>query len=157
MSQGKIDFSFGSLSFSGEGDEKWLADQLDKVITAVPKLAQVELPAVAKESKSGAGSNVNDVNELASEFTTSLPNHIKAQGDGSNQNSRFLATADWLRRRGNKNLKTSDVTKALTNNHQSRLGNASETLSQNVKQGFCEKTKDGFFITQEGLSKLGYN
>jgi hypothetical protein len=67
-----------------------------------------------------------------------------------------LATADWIRLKGEKNLKTSLVTKALQQNHQSKLSNPADSLSQNVAKGFCEKTTDGFFITPEGLKALGH-
>ena len=153
MSQGEIEFSFGSLGFSGEGEEKWLAEQLDKVIKAVPELSQVKPP----EGKDVAGDIVNDVVDSATKFTTSLSNHIKDKDGGNSQVIRFLATADWLRRRGRKTMKTADVTRALSDNHQAKLSNPAERLNQNVGKGFCEKKGSEFFITPEGLVSLGYS
>jgi hypothetical protein len=54
-----------------------------------------------------------------------------------------------------KELTTSAVAKALKENHQKRLANASDCLNQNTKKGFCEKSGKGFFITPEGLTHLG--
>jgi hypothetical protein len=90
-------------------------------------------------------------------FSTSLSTYIKEKGGESSQVDRFLITADWLRRRGNTKLVTSAVTKALTDNHQKRLSNPADALNKNVGKGFCEKTKDGFYITPEGLKKLGHS
>jgi hypothetical protein len=52
--------------------------------------------------------------------------------------------------------RTSAVSKALSDNHQKRLGNAAECLNQNISKGFCEKQGGGFYITPEGLKDLGY-
>jgi hypothetical protein len=86
-----------------------------------------------------------------------LASHLKAKGAESNQVKRFLATADWLRMRGNEKLSTSLVSKALTDNQQKRLGNPSDSLNKNVAKGHCEKNGDDFYITPEGLKALGYD
>ena len=88
-------------------------------------------------------------------FQMSLASHIRAKGADGNQVLRFLVTADWLRLRGQA-ISTTAVAKALQENQQSRLANPSDALNKNVGKGFCEKTKDGFFITPEGLRELGY-
>ena len=90
------------------------------------------------------------------EFTTSLSAYIKEKGGESNQVDRFLITADWLRRRGVTNLATAAVSKSLTDNHQKRLANPADCLNKNVSKGLCEKTETGFYITPEGLKKLGH-
>jgi len=85
----------------------------------------------------------------------SLASYLKEKAPDKNQTRRFLATADWLRLKGENNLKTSAISKALHDNQQKRLANASESLNRNVSQGFCEKTSGGgFFITQEGIEAL---
>ncbi len=67
-----------------------------------------------------------------------------------------MATADWLRLKGNQKLTTAMVGKALSDNQQKRLANSAESLNRNVAKGFCEKSVDGFFVTPEGLKELGY-
>jgi len=94
--------------------------------------------------------------EEVEKFEVSLASHIRAKGADGSQMQRFLVTADWLRRRG-QSLSASAIAKALTENQQSRLANPSDCLNKNVAKGFCEKTKDGFFITPEGLRELGYS
>ena len=79
------------------------------------------------------------------------------QGGESKQVNRFLSTADWLRRRGNENLTTAAVTKALRDQKQKRLTNPSDCLNNNVSKGYCEKGGGGFFITPDGLTKLGHD
>jgi hypothetical protein len=155
MSTAKIEFSLGSLSFSGEGDEAWVAAQLDKVLAAAPTLstsAKHQEPA-GSGAMGGSGATVSNAD---SSFTSPLAKHIKEKGGESKQVKRFLATADWLRRRGTAELTTAAVSKALSANHQKGLANAADCLNQNIAKGFCEKTGSGFFITPDGLKDLGY-
>lgn len=151
MNMTKIDVSVGAVSFSGEGDQAWLAEQLDKVLKAAPDLARI--PAkLAGNVQPATGTTVTD----HSQFTTSLAAYIKEKGGETNQVDRFLITADWLRRRGATNLATATVSKALTDNHQKRLANPADCLNKNVSKGLCEKSDTGFYITPEGLKKLGH-
>lgn len=151
MAIGKIEFAIGSLKFSGEGEEKWLAEQLDKILSSAPSLDTKETSTAGSSNGTGATNPNPD-----GPFTETLVSHLKARGGETKQNKRFLATADWLRRKGNTSLTTAAVTKALSDNHQKRLGNAAECLNQNVSKGFCEKQGNGFYITPDGLKDLGY-
>jgi hypothetical protein len=63
---------------------------------------------------------------------------------------KFLATAIWLDAKGKSKMTTTDVTTALKDAHQGRLGNASECLTQNVRKGLCEKHGKEFFVTEDG-------
>ena len=83
----------------------------------------------------------------------SLVAWLKAKGSSS-QTDKFLATALWLTNKGQINLKTGDVTKALRDSQQSRIGNPSDILNKNIRKGYCEKVNDGFFVTQEGKDYL---
>ena len=154
MSQGKIEFVCGNLSFVGEGEQDWLAQQLDKVLSATPVLAEM------KQSANGdTSSQLEEGSEAKadSEFNEPLASYIKQKGAESNQVKRFLATADWLRQRGDSNLKTKAVSGALAENHQQKLINPAQSLNNNVKKGFCEKRSNGtFFITPLGLKELGH-
>jgi hypothetical protein len=155
MPNAKIDFAFGSLTFSGEGEENWLAQQLDKILSAAPTLSELHAPTQNGEPQklpgSGAGAPIikTEVGPLAQ--------HIHAKGGQGNQSKRFLATADWLRLRGETSLTTRAVTQALSDNRQSKLTNPAQCLNQNVSRGLCEKTSGGaFYITPEGLKDLGH-
>jgi hypothetical protein len=133
MATAKINFSFGSLSFSGEGEEKWLADQLDKILEAAPKLSEIHAPTETPEPN---GSDAAGGSNGSGPMRESLATYLKSKGAETVQTRKFLVTADWLRRRGSNSLNTSAVTKALADSHQKRLGNAAECLNQNSSKGF---------------------
>jgi hypothetical protein len=126
----------------------------NKVVTAVMTLFGESAPlggggAVVAAGNSGwGGSGVK--------FAKSLATYLSEKQANSNQTSRFLATADWLRLRGVTPLTTKAVTEALRNNNQSRLGNAADILNKNAAKGLLEKDGKNFFITPEGLASLGH-
>jgi len=84
-----------------------------------------------------------------------LATYLSNKSATTDQTKKFLATAGWLHQKGSKTMTTGDVTKALKDNNQSRLSNASQCLNNNVGKGFCEKADGSFFITPEGLKSLG--
>ena len=150
MSASNVTLSYGSVSFSAEGAEEWVSTQLDKILETAVKLSQV---AVSPKDDQRSPPGEIDAGSL---FTATLAGHIKAKNGEVNQVRRFLATADWLRLRKSEKLNTSAVAKALSDNHQKRLGNPSDCLNKNVSKGHCEKLGDDFFITPDGLKELGY-
>ena len=85
-----------------------------------------------------------------------MASYIKAKHGEENQVQRFLATADWLRRRGTTVLTTALVSKTLKEHQQKRLGNPADCLNQNTAKGYTEKTTTGFFIAPDGLKHLGH-
>ena|SRR5438034_349961 len=150
MAESKIAVTIGDVSFSGEGEQVWLTELFEKVIKAAPELAQVQTPK-GKSAQSENGETIP-----TDKFNATLASYIKKKGAESNQVDRFLATADWLRCRGAEKLTTASVSKALKDNHQKRLANAADCLNKNVSKGYCEKADGGFFITPDGLKKLGH-
>jgi hypothetical protein len=151
MPEANVQFELGSLKFSADGSEAWIAKQLEFVISKLPELSKVAAVAPIPP-QSGTQSPAKPTVTVGS-----LASHIKEKGGDSNQVQRFLATADWLRLKGEKNLKTALVSKALQDNHQKKLSNPADSLNLNVAKGLCEKAADGFFITPEGLKALGYS
>ena len=145
--RGRIQLSIGNMSFDGEGDQDWLDQHIHRLLEAF--------------GQSQASSSVSAVNATSDSIdrqsapTESLASYIKSKGGDVAQIQRFLATAGWLNRRGKENLTTSLISKALQENQQKRLGNPSDSLNKNVAQGYCEKKGKEFFITPEGLAKLG--
>lgn len=145
---GRVEIKIGNLSFAAEGDQDWLSEQLSKVMQAASSaISRSEVASVA-------GGDVADISTPSS--IGSLASFLKTAGAESKQVQRFLATAGWLYRRGNTKLTTAAVSAALTGNHQKRLGNPADCLNQNVAKGYCEKDRDGFFITPEGWKALGH-
>jgi hypothetical protein len=145
----KLNVSVGDISFSGEGDQGWLAEQLDKVLKAAPQIAKARpvpddvVPKKGEEHRSGG-------------FTTTLAAYIREKQGETNQVERFLITADWLRRTGSPKLSTVGVSQALKDKHQKKLSNPADCLNSNVSKGYCEKADGGFYITPDGLKHLGY-
>ena len=149
--RGKVEIKIGDISFVAEGDQNWLAAQVEKVLAAAATIPASQLTDGAQSGKATAGG------KPSSAPVPPLGSFIKAKGGDSNQTVRYLATAAWLFKRGATNLTTAGVTKALSDNHQSKLGNPAQYLAQNVKNGFCEKRGNGFFITPEGWTTLSEN
>lgn len=151
MAQAKISLTVGTVSFSGEGDEAWLSAQMEKVIDTATTIA-----VHAEETEETDGNDTaGEQEDSAGASRIALVNYIREKNGESNQVQRFLATADWLRKRGAANLTSSGVIKALAKNHQKRLANGADCLNKNVAKGYCEKTASGFFITPDGLKHLG--
>ena len=144
--RGKIELTIGNLSFVGEGDQDWLDQQISRLIDT---FKPVHIDSSVDRLTSGPDSQQNDV-----VVAGSLASYLKAKRGDTVQVQRFLATAAWLHRRGEKPLTTKAVIKALKDNQQKRLGNPADCLNQNAGRGFCEKTNEGFFITPEGWRQL---
>ena len=147
MAEAKIEIKIGELHFSAEAEQSWVASQLDKIIAkadVLSKLAEKHEPA-----SGGGGAHSKSGNVPA------LGIFLTSKGASTNQTKKFLATAGWLYLKGKMKMGTGDVTKAIKDNHQSRLGNPADCLNKNVSKGFCEKDGNEFFLTEEGLGDLG--
>lgn len=157
MPQSKIDINVGGVSFSGEGEQAWLTEQLDKVLKAAQDVARLQSggyaaqahphphPQAQESGRSGVGGETR---------TVSLASYIREKGGEESQVDKFLIAANWLRLRGISPLTTAAVTKALRENQQKRLSNPADCLNKNVSKGYCEKGSGGFFITPDGLNRL---
>jgi len=155
--QGKVEIKIGNMSFTAEGDQEWLGEQLSKVLDAAPVSPTPAQPTPASAQPTPGAPTVEAVaGEQRKTVNSSLASYLKSKGGETRQVQRFLATAAWLNGREHKQLDTSAVAKALSDHHQKRLGNPADCLNQDVTKGFCEKRKDGgFFITPEGWKELG--
>ena len=148
MAEARIELELGTIKFSSEGTEAWVVKQFEYVISKLPELSQIAGSVAEQQPSAAAGPAARNASTEPQQVG-SLASYIKAKGGESNQVQRFLATADWLRLKGEKALKTAVVSKALQDNQQRKLSNPADTLNQNVSKGFCEKTRDGFYITPE--------
>ncbi|MCF8031792.1 MAG: hypothetical protein K9K66_00625 [Desulfarculaceae bacterium] len=151
MSVAKIEFEIGNIRFSGEGDQAWLGQQLDKIIDRAEELIKLAPSQKAGDPGGQSGSLPPDNSDIAQK---TLPAFLKDKNATKKQVRKFLATAAWLQAKGGKRLKTGDVTSALKDSNQTRLNNASDCLSQNVAKGYCEKDGAEFFVTQDGMESL---
>lgn len=156
MAEAKIEIKVGAVSFSGEGEGKWLSEQLDKILEKIPELAKVTplAPSVGNGAAGAAGSGQQGSGGLSVSGT--LAGFLKAKNATTNQTRKFLATALWLTDTQNKeHMTTSDVSKALTDAKQTPLSNASQNLASNISQGFCHKTGKQFYVTDDGRGEVG--
>lgn len=140
----KIRARVGEVEVEYEGPEAFLDKKLPELISQLSKLSEA-----GRQPRGGKGKNGPN-----SEDPGSLASFLHAHDAGKNQLRRFLATAQWLHLKGTEKLKTGDVVKALKDNHQSRLANASDCLNKNVSKGLCEKDGTSFFVTPEGQQEL---
>lgn len=155
MEKSRLEFKIGSIEFIGEGDQDWLSKQLDKIIENIPKLFNY-LSNVDKPEEKNADEEIvkSSPNEISTKINETLASFLKKKKAMDNQRRKFLATAVYLQLNGHENLTPKDITKALHNAKQTKLSNPSHQLSQNIKQGFCEKHGKSFYVTPEGISEI---
>jgi hypothetical protein len=149
MNNVKIQIKVGDVEFTGEGEQEWVATQLDRVLKAAPAIAGAR-PATQSRSESsdpGAENNTSATSQTLASF-------LRDKNAATNQVRKFLATAVWLHARGKRRLTTADVTRALKDSSQTRLGNPADCLNKNVAKGHCEKDGKEFFVTTEGNSSM---
>jgi len=83
-----------------------------------------------------------------------LASFLRDKNAGTNQVKKFLAASVWLEAKGKNRLTTADVTRALKDSNQSRIGNPADCLNKNVSKGHCEKDGKEFFVTTDGKNAL---
>jgi hypothetical protein len=151
MAEAKIEIKVGAISFVGEGTEKWLSEELEKLLAKIPEL--VEIAPSESGSSNGAGT---EAKSKKNGKLGSLSTFLRERNATDNQIKKFLATAVWLHdTTGRDRITTGEVAKALKNASQIRLTNASDALNQNVGKGYAEKDGDsGFFVTEPALDIL---
>ncbi len=157
MAEAKIEIRVGEVSFSGEGTEKWLSEQLDKLIEKIPQLSKVHSQEHDETGGTGKGTGTGASAAAGHKVTETLAAFLKAKSATTNQVRKFLATAIWLHDHGNTEVvNTSDVIAALSNARQKELTNPAASLNQNASKGFCsKKTRNQFFVTEEGRTNIG--
>ncbi|HTC23365.1 MAG TPA: hypothetical protein VK688_03325 [Gemmatimonadales bacterium] len=159
MAEARIKLSVGAVSFSGSGEPEWLAAQMERVLAEIPNLTTVRPAAVMPQAAGATGNGMPPAPaEVEGGFTTTLASYIKEKSGETNQNERFLATSDWLRRRGTSSLTAALIARTLGEHQQKRLGNPADCLNQNASKGYVEKVPANgtFFITPDGLRHLGH-
>ena|ERR1051325_2702230 len=148
MPEAKLQFRLGALEFAAEGTPDWVVAQLDKFLERVPELTRLAPSAGGSGAHSPMGAD-------AAIAQKPLATYLREKNATENQTRKFLATAAWLEAKGKNRMKTADITAALRQYHQARLGNASQCLSSNIEQGWCEHDGDNFYVTDEGKRSLG--
>jgi hypothetical protein len=150
MADAKIEIKVGAFSFTGEGTEKWLSSELEKLLAKIPELVEVAPAEPTGDDDPPAGGNKKK-GKLGS-----LAHFLREKSATDNQIKKFLATAVWLHSTtGKDRLTTGEVKAALKNANQSKINNPSDALNQNVGKGHAEKDGGSFFVTDPGRASLG--
>jgi hypothetical protein len=149
MAEAKIEIKVGTFTFTGEGTEKWLSGELDKLLAKLPEL--VEIAPVPALSNDGAAAKTKNNGKLGT-----LAGFLAERNAKDNQVKKFLATAIWLHdTTGKDRLTTREVRKALNIANQGKLTNPAACLNNNVTKGHAEKDGSSFFVTEPGRTSLG--
>ena len=157
MPDAKIEITIGTITFQAEGEQKWVADQLDKLFTNAKDLstvAPVAPVAPVTPAPHTEGDGHTPIKPDAGIAAKPLATFLKEKNATTNQVQKFLATAVRLESKGKNRIATADVTKSLKDSNQTRLGNPADCLNKNVSKGYCEKDGKEFFVTQEGKDSL---
>lgn len=154
MADAKLEVKAGSVSFTGEGTEVWLAEQLDKVLA---KLS--DLQALGDNGSRSPGVAENDTtdskaNPAAGIRVATLAAFLKEKKATSNQSRKFLATAAWLQLGGMNRISTGEVTKSLNTHNQGKLSNPAQCLINNASQGNVVKDGRQFYVIDKGFEEL---
>jgi|TARA_B110000114_G_scaffold112358_1_gene117936 hypothetical protein len=153
MANARIEFKIGNIEFVGEGEQDWVTEQLDKVLTRIPELASESKKSTPKAIPQQVSSpKTTQVTEQTT--TENLSTFLRKRDAIDKQRRRFLGTAVWLQRRGQQMMKTKEVTDALRAARQVKITNPSHQLNQNISQGFCQKEGQGFYVTPQGVENI---
>lgn len=153
MADAKLEIQAGSVSFSGEGTEVWLAEQLDKVLA---KLGDLRALGDATSEPSGAdnGAPRREANVTPTTSIGTLAGYLKDKKATSNQSRKFLATAAWLQLGGMNRVSTGEVTKNLNTHNQGKLTNPAQCLINNASKGNVVKDGKQFYVVEKGFEEL---
>ena len=151
MGEAKIEMKVGQITFSGEGEQEWVAKQLDKILAQAEKLIHLAPEHQDEDNRASVKKPMGKDHTIAGK---TLPAFLQEKGATKNQVKKFLATAVWLEAKGKNRMKTADVTKALKGANQSRIGNPADCLNKNLTKGNCEKDGGEFFVTDDGKNSL---
>ena len=150
MAEARVEIKVGAFSFTGEGTEKWLSGELDKLLAKFPELISVA-PPETEGGDAGAAAKAQNKGKLGT-----LASFLKGKSATGNQVKKFLATAVWLHDTTRRDrLTTGDIRQALKDAHQTRLANPADVLNQNITKGHAEKDGGSFFVTEPGRTSLG--
>jgi hypothetical protein len=147
MTVSKIRIRVGEVEVEYEGPQEFLDKKLPTLVS--------DLSRMEGSNGSGKSARANKSTENGNGNAGTLAAFIKEGSRGRSQTGKFLAAAEWLHRKGNNRVKTGDITKALRENNQGRLGNPADCLNKNVAKGFCEKDGRDFYVTDDGRKELG--
>ncbi|MGA9755815.1 MAG: hypothetical protein WBV23_11815 [Desulfobaccales bacterium] len=154
MTDAKIVFKVGTIEFTGEGEQEWLSQQLDKILEKAADLSAIVPQSIAPQGTESQPESHAPMGPDANIAQQTLAAFLREKNATAQQTKKFLATAVWLEAKGKNRLTTGDVIKALKDSNQTKLSNPSRSLTANVSAGFCERDGKEFFVTEDGKTSL---
>jgi len=155
MADAKLEIKVGAVTFTGEGSEKWLAEQLKSVLEKLPELTKIPSEDTPPPSGHGSGETPHRSGGKKGQAKTTLAAFIKESKATTNQARKFLATAAWLHdSEGKHRIETKDVTQALNTHNQGKLNNAAQCLVNNAKTGYIVRDGKQFYVSDQGREEL---
>ena len=163
MANAKIEIKLGNIEFSGEGEQEWVTEQLDKILDIIPDLDEKIAENSVKDTQLHQPVATQKLAHSTDLFSTPTPpraipenlsTFLRSKDAIDKQRRRFLGTAVWLQLNGKENIKTKEVTDALRHARQIKITNPSHQLNQNISQGFCQKEGNKFYVTPQGIENI---
>jgi hypothetical protein len=155
MSDSKIQFKIGIIEFSGEGNQDWLALQLDKILDKVPELVKIEMPIASKIDPGDATKNEVDNSTMSSLSVLNIAGKLSSKSGGD----LVIAAAAYLHFvKGKTSFTREDITtnmKKATGIHKnSFLANLTTTLAGLEKNGALLKNGNSYSLNAKKVNEL---
>lgn len=156
MNDSKIHIKVGGVEFAGEGNQDWLAVQLDKVLEKIPELLKIEVKNYA----------VNDPikNDQGNEFINKENSSLSVLNIAGKLNSKsgtdlVIAASAYLHfTEGKLNFTRDDISsnmKRATGIYKdSFLANLTKTLTRMEKNGSLLKNGNAYCLSANKVSEL---
>jgi len=155
MSDSKIQVKVGIVEFSGEGNQDWLAKQLDKILDKVPELLKIEVGDLKNENVAG-----NDGHSKGGKTFSGL-SVLNIAGKLSSKSGAdvVIAAAAYLHFVKGKTIfsreELSSTMKDATGIYKnSMLANLTTTLAQLEKNGTFNKSSTSYSLNATKVSEL---
>ncbi|WP_183577862.1 hypothetical protein HDF18_10525 [Mucilaginibacter sp. X5P1] len=155
MSDSKIQIKVGIVEFSGEGNQDWLAKQLDKILEKIPEL--LKLDVISPQKPIDQNTSVNDISGKTT-LGLSLLNiagklNCKSGGDLAIAAAAFLHFAEGKAAFSRDEI-SSTMKKATGFYKDTMMNNLTKTLSQLEKSGTFTKSSNLYSIQATKVTEL---
>ena len=159
MSDSKIQIKIGIVEFSGEGNQDWLARQLDKILEKVPELLKiggVNLPkGLNEEGTANGNSNTMGEDRFSKLSVLNIAGKLNAKS-GSELSIAAAAFIHFVL--GKNSFSRDDITSNMKNAtgmfKQSFIKNLSGSLSRLEKAGYLLKTGNNYSLSTSKVTEL---
>lgn len=155
MSESKIQVKVGIVEFSGEGNQDWLAIQLDKILEKVPELLKIEVSNSANNPPIEAQISATQNNHSTTLSVLNIAGKLNSKSGGD----LVIAAAAYLHfTEGKSNFTRDDISsnmkKATGIYKDSFLANLTKTLAGMEKNGSLLKNGSTYCLNASKVSEL---